>query len=447
MALFGSSGIRGIVNDGMSPELALKAGKALGLLHKHVVIGHDPRTSSAMLENAFVSGLLASGANATRIGMVTTPTLAYAAASYDCGVMVTASHNPSEYNGFKFWNPDGMAFSIKQQEDLEKLILSDIKGVTWSSMGREVASFNAIRDHMDAILKNVGRCSLKIVLDCGCGAASTITPYVLREMGCKVIALNAQPDGFFPARDPEPIDENLTELKEAVKAFKADLGIAHDGDADRMMAVDDEGKLVTGDELLAYFCKFEVNRSLVCPVDASMTVDRLAKGKVYRTRIGDAFVSEEARRVKADFGGETSGTWIFPRVSYCPDGIYAAARLAELVSKNGPLSAAIAELPRYPIKRGGVVFSRDLDKTAIMGSIGAGIRSTDFLFINNLDGHRVEYKNGWILVRPSGTEPKIRITTEAEDYGMLEELYSKAESIVKNSIWSCKSSLRAGGEQ
>jgi len=437
MALFGSSGIRGVIGTGMTPELALKAGKALGMTHKKVVIGHDPRTSSHMIEDAMVAGMLCSGARVTRIGLVSTPTLAYAARNYDCGIMITASHNPPEYNGIKFWNPDGMAFSLKQQDELERLIESDIKGVGWEYISSESSASNAILDHIDIILRNVQKCNLTVVVDCGCGAATTITPYVLREMGCKVISLNAQPDGFFPARDPEPIDENLSALKAAVTAFGADLGIAHDGDADRMMAVDDTGRLVTGDELLAYFCRFEVTDSVVCPVDASMVVDRCKPGvKVYRTRIGDAFVSEEVRRVNADFGGETSGTWIFPRISYCPDGIYAAAKLTELVSRHGPLSKAISELPRYPLKRGGMKFTHG-NKADIMGGIKAEIEHIDYKSLNTLDGIRMDCPDGWVLIRPSGTEPKIRITAEAENKDAAEKLYSQAESIVKRCIDSC----------
>lgn len=439
MGLFGSSGIRGVVNDMMTPELALKAGRALGLIHKRVVVGRDPRTSGPMLENALVAGLLAGGAQVARVGLVSTPTLAHAARDYDCGVMVTASHNPPEYNGLKFWNPDGMAFSLRQQDELEQLIEGTVKGVGWDAMGGEIFRQDAVRNHIALILKNVERCSLKVVVDCGCGAATTITPYVLREMGCRVVALNAQPDGFFPAREPEPIDENLSDLKKAVVASGADLGIAHDGDADRMMAVDDTGRFVTGDELLAYFCKFEVKRSLVCPVDVSMMVERTVDGaRIYRTRIGDAFVSEEAKKAGADFGGETSGTWIFPKISYCPDGIYAAAKLVELVSRHGKLSDAIAGLPKYPLRRGGVKFSHGVDKARAMEKIKAAMNTGTAKDVNTLDGLRIDYGDGWVLVRPSGTEPKIRITAEAEDAGHLEKLYSGAEAIVKGCVKECE---------
>lgn len=437
MALFGSSGIRGVINVQMTPELALQAGKALGSLKKRVVVGRDPRTSGQMVENALIAGLLASGANAIRVGVVSTPTLAYAAREYDCGVMVTASHNPPEYNGLKFWNPDGMAFSLQQQDELEALIENGVKGADWKAMGCDISRHDAIAGHIQAILSNVRRSSLKVVLDCGCGAGSTITPYVLRDMGCHVITLNAQPDGFFPARMPEPVEENLTELKEAVKAYGADLGIAHDGDADRMVAVDDKGRFVSGDALLAYFCGFEVKTALVCPVDVSMTVDRVAAGaRIYRTRIGDAFVSEEARRVNAEFGGETSGTWIFPRISYCPDGIYAAARLVELVGEHGKLSEAIDRLPKYPLKRGGVKFAPDIDKGAIMRHVKSLLEG--YKDLSELDGLRVSYPEGWFLIRLSGTEPKIRITAEAENSEAMERLYAKAESIVQRGIESCK---------
>lgn len=438
MGLFGSSGIRGVVNEMMTPELALKAGRALGLTHKNVVVGHDPRTSSAMIENAVVAGLLSSGARVTRVGLVSTPTLAFAARRFDCGVMVTASHNPPEYNGLKFWNPDGMAFSLQQQDELERMIYSDIRGVSWASIGQETIAHDAVFDHMAVILRNVKPCNLKVVVDCGCGSAATITPYVLREMGCRVIALNSQPDGYFPARDPEPVDENLSQLKETVRATGADLGIAHDGDADRMMAVDETGRLVTGDELLAYFCLYEVKGSVACPVDASMAVDRCGRDvKVYRTRIGDAFVSEEVRKVNADFGGETSGTWIFPRISYCPDGIYAAAKIAELVGQHGPLSKAIAELPRYPLRRGGLKYGDIGRKADIMGGVRSAVESEKYVSLNTLDGFRLQYDDGWVLIRPSGTEPKIRITAEAVDAQAAERLYARAESIVKRCIESC----------
>ncbi len=428
--LFGSSGIRGIANKEITPELALKVGLAVGSMHDSAVIGRDPRTSGEMIEHAVISGLLSVGCNVTRIGMVSTPTLAFAARNYDCGVMVTASHNPPEYGGIKLWNRDGMAFDSEQQDEIESVIQNKAwKTAEWNSIGR-VNETNVIEEHAEMILEKVGRASLKVVVDCGCGAASTITPYVLRRMGCHVITLNSQPDGFFPARNPEPVEKNLEMLKKATVTFGADLGIAHDGDADRMMAVDNKGRFVEGDKLLAFFGLRETRKSIVVPVDTSMMVDDVLKDrKVYRTRVGDVYVAEELKKRNADFGGEPSGSWIFPGISLCPDGIYAAARLVEIVENEGRLDSLVDELPAYPMIRGTISCSND-KKEAAMGKIGNGLKEMGE--VSSIDGIRVDTKEGWILVRPSGTEPKIRITAEARND--VENLYARAEKVVKEAL-------------
>ena len=247
MKLFGSSGIRGITNKDVTVDLALQVGLALGRSKKCAVIGRDPRVAGEMIEHAIISGLVSAGCDVVRIGVVTTPTLAYAARNYDCGVMVTASHNPSEYVGIKLWNPDGMAFDSIQQEEIEDLIeKEDFVHAKWNMLGNINTYENAVRDHMDMIKANSSESKLKVVVDCGSGAGCTITPLLLREIGCNVITLNAQLDGHFPARNPEPNDKNLGLLKIAVKEFEADLGIAQDGDADRMMAVDENGVFLSG---------------------------------------------------------------------------------------------------------------------------------------------------------------------------------------------------------
>ena len=190
MVLFGSSGIRGLANTEITPELALDIGLAVGTIHDSVVIGRDPRTSGEMIEHALVSGLLSAGCDVTLIGMLPTPTLAFAARNYDCGLMVTASHNPPEYGGIKFWNKNGKAFNTIQQDELESIITNkSCKKATWDRIGKFSTKSGAIEEHSASILGNVGQVSLKVVVDCGSGAASVITPHVLREMGCEVIAL------------------------------------------------------------------------------------------------------------------------------------------------------------------------------------------------------------------------------------------------------------------
>ncbi len=430
MALFGSSGIRGLANKEITPWLALSVGLAVGSLHGSAVIARDPRTSGEMIEHAVISGLLSAGCSVTRVGMVPTPTLAYAARNFSCGIMITASHNPSQYCGIKVWNRDGIAFDSRQQDEIESIIKERTwKTAEWQNIGN-VYQADAIEDHARMILSKVGRASLKVVVDCGCGAASVITPYVLRRMGCTVITLNSQPDGFFPARDPEPVEKNLELLKKATLSFGADLGIAHDGDADRMMAVDGKGRYIEGDKLLAFFGIRETKHSIVVPVDTSIMVDDVLKGReIYRTRVGDVYIAEELKKRNAEFGGEPSGSWIFPGISLCPDGILAAARLVEIVQNEGRLDALIDELPTYPMIRGAVLCSNE-NKAAAMKKIAESLRKIGE--VTDIDGIRVDADNGWILVRPSGTEPKIRITAEARKG--VEELYAKAERLAKESL-------------
>lgn len=435
MKLFGSSGIRGIANEEVTPELALKVGQVLGKTKKSAVIGRDPRIAAPMIEHALIAGLTSAGCDVTRVGLVSTPTLACAARDYECGVMVTASHNPSEYVGIKLWNPDGMAFDSAQQEEIEDAIENEAFGrATWDEMGRVSEDEKVIRDHMELIKAEVGGASLRVVLDCGCGAGGTITPYLLQELGCELITLNAQPDGHFPARNPEPNDANLSLLKKAVVDFEADLGLAQDGDADRLMAVDEKGSFVSGDELLAIFGRYECGETggiVVVPVDTSMLVaDSLPKSKILRTRVGDVYVAEGIKKHGAVYGGEPSGSWIFPRLSYCPDGIYAAAKLVEIV-KDRKLSELRAELPKYATRRGAIPCAND-KKAALMEEAGKRLKALGEVL--TIDGVRVETEEGWALVRPSGTEAKVRITAEARDEAAVERIYAIAEKIVREAL-------------
>ena len=423
MARFGSSGIRGLANVEVTPELALRVGKIVGELYNSAVVGRDPRTTGPMLASAFLAGLLSAGGDAIDAGLVSTPTLARGAADYGCGAVITASHNPAAYNGIKLWNPDGMAFDEGQQEEIESALdASRFREAAWDAVGRLSARDDLVARHIDAILEEVGSAKLRVVVDCACGATSTITPFLLREMGCDVIAINAQPDGHFPGREPEPTEGNLELLKATVLSVGADLGIAHDGDGDRMVAVDRDGSFVGGDALLTFFAKREVQHSLVVPVDASMVLeDLLPHAKVYRTRVGDVYVAGELKRRGADFGGEPSGTWIFPKVSLCPDGVYAAAKLVKLASE-GSLTAALRAIPRYPTIRGVVPYPAprrpeiEARLDGVLRGLGADVTVTD--------GWRLQWEDGWALVRFSGTEPKIRILAESRDEARAKAIYA-----------------------
>jgi len=430
MQLFGTSGIRRIADRSLF-ELALKVGMAVGRTYGNVVVGSDTRTSSDAVKHAFISGALAAGSKCCDVGVVPTPTLALAAGEFQAGAMITASHNPPEYNGIKLWNPDGSAFGSEQRRQIENLVLDDsLCTSSWDCMNSSRFYKGAVERHVSHVLEDFpDKIELKVVLDCVNGAASVITPCLLRDTGCQVTALNCCPDGLFP-HSPEPTEANLSELIRVTKEIGADLGIAHDGDADRMMAVDDNGRFVPGDKLLLLFAQQTGANEVVTTIDASMVIDEMGF-TVTRTRVGDTYVSEELKK-SGDFGGEPSGSWIFPGSSLCPDGIYAAARLVAIASQQ-KLSRLVDNIPSYPLLRGSV--------------IGTGIEVADIerrlmalkpLSISTIDGVKCHLKDGWILIRASGTEPKIRITAEARSEERVHQLYDSGVRVVEECIKGSK---------
>ena len=424
--LFGTSGIRGKLGQEITTTLALKVGSAIckyiNIKGCKVVIGYDTRTSSVMIERAVTAGILQSGGNVLSLGMVPTPIVGYATAKLgaNAGVMITASHNPSPDNGIKLWNSDGMAYRQKQERVIEKIIHNeDFNKTSWQDIGIIEDISPVVKDYIDDLLSLVDiKTGVKVVVDCANGAASYLSPIILRKAGCQVVALNAQPDGFFPGRNPEPSETNLHELMQVVKATEADLGIAHDGDADRMVAVDEMGKMADFDKLLALISK-EIGGSVVTTVDASACIDRsMAEigGNVYRTKVGDVHLAEKIQDINASFGGEPSGTWIHPQFCMCPDGILSAMRVIELIGNKGPLSKLLDEIPSYPTIREKIDCQEELKEIVMKkAERELPLHYKDVLEINIQDGVRISLKDGsWILVRPSGTESYIRITLEAK---------------------------------
>ncbi len=346
--------------------------------------------------------------------------------------MVTASHNPPAYNGIKMWNRDGSAFDQGQMDSMERLIQQDVRSLCgWDHVGKYSLHQGAVEEHITQILDSVGETDLKVVVDCGCGATCGITPLLMRKMGSDVITLNAQPDGHFPGRPSEPTEDHLMELMTVVRESGADLGIAHDGDGDRMVAVDDRGRFVGGDALLALFAS-KVKGGMAAPINASMVLDEMTDEGVTRTRVGDVHVSAALKEGGLSFGGEPSGTYIFPDQTYCPDGVYAAALLATMV-KESKLSELVDQIPSYPIARSSFSFEgspRERIETNLKDRMG-DIECNRLL---TMDGYRAEFDDGWFLVRLSGTEPKIRITSEARDVDSLKRLDSVANDIVRRCL-------------
>ena len=440
--LFGTSGIRGKIGSEVTCELALNVGKSLAYYLGNegtVVIGYDTRTTNKMLDQAITAGLLESGVNVIKIGMVPTPLVGYATEKLnaDAGIMLTASHNPSPYNGIKLWNKNGMAYTSAQESEIEEIYSNrNYISVTWDKIGKLSENEEIKGQYIDDLVDMVNiKPGLKVVVDCASGAGSEISPLVFRKAGCEVTTLNSQPDGFFPGRNPEPNAENLQTLMKTVVAIGADLGIAHDGDADRMITVDETGEISPFDSLLALISK-EFDGDIVTTVDAGLCMDESVNGKVYRTPVGDVNVAEVIIEKDAAFGGEPSGTWLHPDFCMCPDGILSGLRMAELVSNKGKLSELLAEIPSYPNIREKITCSKEA-KVKVMENMQDLLEDAfdDIAEVNSLDGVRLTFADdSWVLVRPSGTEDYIRITLESRDADRAEEIREVCVKIINENL-------------
>jgi len=440
--LFGTSGIRGKIGLEVTCQLALNVGKSLAKYLQNkgtVVIGYDTRTTNQMLDQAITAGLLESGVNVIKIGMVPTPLVGYATQKLDAdaGIMLTASHNPSQYNGIKLWNKNGMAYTSAQEREIEEIYANQSYiNTSWENIGKLSVNTEIKGQYVDDLLKLVNiKKGLKVVIDCASGAGSEISPLVFRKAGCEVTTLNSQPDGFFPGRNPEPNAENLQTLMKTVVAIGADLGIAHDGDADRMITVDENGNISPFDSLLALISK-EFEGDIVTTVDAGLCMDESVKGEVIRTPVGDVNVAEVIIEKNAAFGGEPSGTWLHPDFCMCPDGILSGLRLAELVSQKGKLSKLLAEIPSYPNIREKITCTKEA-KIKVMENMEILLKSAfdDIVDVNSLDGVRLTFKDdSWVLIRPSGTEDYIRITLESRDMKRAEEIKETCVKIINENL-------------
>ncbi|HTY53475.1 MAG TPA: phosphopentomutase/phosphoglucosamine mutase [Methanomicrobiales archaeon] len=409
--LFGSSGIRRRY-DLQLADLALSLGYALAEEGSEVVVGTDTRTTGPILAGAAIAGLLSGGARVSFGGIAPSPTVAYAARVHDHGLMVTASHNPEEYNGLKVFNPDGSSLTPPQQEDVERKMES-VRGNGWDCQG-EMTYTDLVPDHAGAILsrREIGR-DLVAVVDCGNGAGSVITPDLLGTLGVATLALNCNTAGKF-ARPSEPAEEGLGFVGEMVRKRSADCGVVHDGDADRMMGFDGKGRFIDGDRLMVLFARYLDAGKVVTTMDASMVLDEVAE--VQRTPVGDTYVSTRLLEW-GDFGGEPSGAWIFPGHSLCPDGIYAAALFCEMASE-WDIAGELDGIPRYPIVRE----SRPCDDAAgVLSRLGAD---------SPTDGIRVAGEDGWFLIRASGTEPRVRITAEGRTPAVAKRLAERARGML-----------------
>jgi len=410
--LFGSSGIRRKFDQTLI-DTALKVGSALASRSSDILVGMDTRKTSPLLAHLVISGIIGSGGSAYVTGIAPTPSVAYATRTVKAGCMITASHNPEEYNGLKLFNPDGSSFTNIQQSETEEL-LKNRYWTTWQHQGTEQA-IDALALHKNAILEKVHiKPGFSVVVDCGNGAGSVLTPVLLTEGGAKPVCINCNPSGYF-ARPSEPLKEHLGYIGEMVKRTGSECAVVHDGDADRLMAFDNKGRYIDGDHLLMLFAKYLGANQVVTTSDASMIIEEIAE--VRRTPVGDTYVSEELLKW-GDFGGEPSGAWIFPKISLCPDGPFAAALFCEIASE-WDVACEIDSMPSYPILRES--FACDTARETVL-ALGA---------ISPTDGIRISDEDGWYLIRASGTEPKIRLTAEGRDIRKTKEIIEKGRKMIK----------------
>ena len=433
--MFGTSGIRGPVGETVTARLALDVGRAVGIDADRAVVGRDPRESGVLFCDALAAGLRESGTGVWDLGLAASPTVARAVDWFDAdaGVSITASHNPAPDNGIKLWQPGGQAFDEARRETIARRVHgSDSDLQAWDGLG-DRTRVDASERHVDALVESVGiDDSLSVAVDLGNGAGG-VTVDALQALGCEVETLNAQPDGRFPGRPSEPTAENCASLRNLVETTDADLGLAHDGDADRLRAVTGAGEFLSGDVLLALFAREAVARSdveaprVAVPVDTSLAVDdALGDGAtVTHTRVGDVFVAERATQPDVVFGGEPSGAWIWPDETLCPDGPLAACRLAALAADR-PLDERAAEIETYPIRRANV---ETTEKSAVMDRVEERVLAR-YDDVRTLDGVRADLGDAWFLVRASGTQPLVRITAEAREKARAKEVFETVREIV-----------------
>ncbi len=427
--LFGTNGIRGLVNKELTPELAISIGSAIGTYFRcgDLLVGYDARTSSPMLAKAIISGLNAAGCDVLFAGMAPTPALQYAVKShkFDGGVIVTASHNPPEYNGIKVvWN-DGIEIAREKEIEIENIFFNHkIRFAKWDKIGGVQNLTGIIEEYVEAIKGHVDITKIAskhyhVVVDAANSVAALVVPKLLRELGCRVTTINANIDGTFPARPPEPRPENLRDLASTVKAVSADLGVAFDGDADRSIFVDEKGEIHWGDKTFALIEKHFLMRNpgekIVSPISSSTLVKDIADaygGEIVWTKVGSVIVSHTMKKLNAKLGGEENGGIFYGPHQPVRDGAMATALiLSTMTETSEKLSSLLAELPKYFIEKGKVECPENL-KEKILEKL---VEQTKGLNTNTIDGVKIWFEDkSSILVRPSGTEPLYRLYAEAK---------------------------------
>jgi phosphomannomutase len=440
--IFKAYDIRGIYPAELNEANAYAIGLGTAnILHAgNAVVGRDMRLSSPQLSEAVINGLRDGGVDVTDIGLISTDGLYFAVGKYgfDCGVMITASHNPPRYNGMKVCERDAVPLSGDGKlADVKRLIEND-KLVKSSTQGK-LAQKDIIRDYVQHAINFVDISKIKpfkIVVDAGNGMAGMIIPEVFKQLKCQLIPLYFELDGSFPNHPASPIEpENVADLKAKIKETGADLGAAFDGDADRVFLIDEKCQTLGGDMVTALVAKALLKKNpgstilynLICSKSVPELVTSLG-GKPIRTRVGHALIKPLMRQYNAIFGGEHSGHFYFRDNWYADSGLIALLVCLELISEaNQPLSQQVASFDHYV--RSGEINSQVSDINQKLDEIETVFHDGK---IDKLDGLTVDYGNWWFNVRPSNTEPLLRLNVEAENRKLLEKMTARVLEVIRS---------------
>ncbi len=444
--LFGTSGIRGVVNQDLSPDFCRRLALAIGTTlpqSSTVCIATDTRISRDVIKEAITAGLLSCGINVVDLGILPTPALALLTreSGFAAGIMVTASHNPPEFNGIKLFTENSLGYSQVQEAEIEKIYLNQ-KFRQGKGGGLEQAQ--DMKQRYLSFIK--GKLSLpgfnhqlKVVVDPGNGAASKFASDIFVQMGLDVIPINDEQNGLFPGRSPEPKEDTLQSTVNFLKQHNADLAICFDGDADRVVFCDKEGFLGFN-EPIAFISRLVVKKTgrkkIATTIETGTLLDLAVKDlgvEVVRGRVGDVAVAHLAQELDAALGVEQVGVYIIPEAGYYPDSIFASLILVSQLSDAGEIRQFFQDIPRLFFEKT-KVFCPDELKELVM----ARVKEKAQLFapdeINTLDGLRLEFPDSWMLIRASGTEPVIRVISESTSQTQTAELISKGKKLVKSLV-------------
>jgi phosphomannomutase len=437
------SGIRGRVGEALTPEIIASYAAAFGAWAtkktgvRKVVVGRDSRVSGPMFHRVAIGALQSVGANVIDIGLTTTPTCQLAVEDHHAagGIMLSASHNPIEWNALKFIGSSGLFLEASEGTEMRALVEQGIPRVTWDKLGNVEGDTGAAERHLERILKipyldvqAIRKRGFHVALDCVRGAGSVIVPALLERLGCKVTPIHLEPDGRFP-HPPEPVAENLGDLERLVRESKADIGLAVDPDVDRLALVSEQGKALGEDYTLA-LASMLVLKYRKGPVVTNLSTSKVVEDAVTRggskltlAPVGEVNVAVRMREMGAVVGGEGNGGVILPEVHLGRDAPVAIALVLQLLTDSGKsLSAVAAELPRYAI----VKDKLDRPKASLDSVYAALKKAFADAQVDTQDGLRLAWKDRWLHVRPSGTEPIVRVIAEAPTVEEARDLVQRA---------------------